>query len=255
MEDKEFLKPISKQIMDQIGDIDKMNKMDNYTVKDSGDRREFASGAVRDMQVGKGRCDLLPLAELSVLITNMDIEKDYMQTIISFDDHPEFWIFRHFNNAINALNAAKNSNDKEIEKISYEIIDSLYMALEIFLVRFYKYPEGTNRKINFWSTLHDVFNSIPADNEEAIKYHINAVLYSAILDLAKHFEAGASKYGDNNWRKGIPINVFIDSAVRHFCKFMRGDTDEPHDIAFMWNVVCCIWTINNLGLIIQEEQK
>ena len=201
--------------------------MNNYTVKDSGDRREFASGAVRDMQKGKGRCDLLPLAELATLIDNMDIKKDYIQTIISFDDHPESWIFRHFNNAINALNAAKNSNDKEIEKISYEIIDSLYMALEIFLVRFYRYPEA----------------------------NINNIIYSAILDLAKHFEAGASKYGDNNWRKGIPINVFIDSAIRHFCKFMRGDTDEPHDIAFMWNVVCCIWTINNIGLIIQEERK
>lgn len=29
-------------------------------IKDSGDRREFDSGAVRDMQAGKGRCDLLP---------------------------------------------------------------------------------------------------------------------------------------------------------------------------------------------------
>lgn len=226
----------------------------DYTVKDSGDRREFASGAVRDMQKGKGRCDLLPLSELSILITNMDIEKDYMQTIISFDDHPESWIFRHFNNAINALNVAKNSNDKEIEKISYEIIDSLYMALEIFLVRFYK-SERDDGKIRIWSTLYDALSEISADNDAAIKYHINAVLYSAILDLAKHFEAGASKYGDNNWRKGIPINVFIDSAIRHFCKFMRNDTDEPHDIAFMWNVICCIWTINNLGLIIQEEQK
>ena len=28
---------------------------------DSGDRTEFESGAVRDIQAGKGRCDLLPL--------------------------------------------------------------------------------------------------------------------------------------------------------------------------------------------------
>lgn len=31
------------------------------TIMDSGTRREFTSGAVRDMQDGKGRCDLLPL--------------------------------------------------------------------------------------------------------------------------------------------------------------------------------------------------
>lgn len=31
------------------------------SIKDSGNRTEFESGAVRDMQEGKGRCDLLPL--------------------------------------------------------------------------------------------------------------------------------------------------------------------------------------------------
>lgn len=228
--------------------------MDNYTLKDSGDRREFKSGAVRDMQVGKGRCDLLPLVELSSLITSMDIKRDYIQTIISVNIYSDSWILRHFANAVDALSNVKDTDNKTIEKISNEIVDDLYMALEIFLVHFYKYPEYNNET---WpkKALYDYLSSIPADNEEAIKYHINYVVYSAILDLAKHFEAGARKYGDNNWRKGIPINVFIDSAIRHFCKFMRGDTDEPHDIAFMWNVICCIWTVNNLGLITQEEQK
>ena len=30
-------------------------------IKDSGNRQEFDTGAVRDVQEGKGRCDLLPL--------------------------------------------------------------------------------------------------------------------------------------------------------------------------------------------------
>ena len=33
-------------------------------ILDSGTRREFESGAVRDIQEGKGRCDLMPLGEL-----------------------------------------------------------------------------------------------------------------------------------------------------------------------------------------------
>lgn len=33
-------------------------------IKDSGERREFESGAVRDMQEGKGRFDLLPMCVL-----------------------------------------------------------------------------------------------------------------------------------------------------------------------------------------------
>ena len=34
------------------------------TIKDSGERTEFASGAVRDMHEGKGRMDLLPMCVL-----------------------------------------------------------------------------------------------------------------------------------------------------------------------------------------------
>lgn len=33
-------------------------------IKDSGDRTQFDSGAVRDMHEGKGRCDLLPMCAL-----------------------------------------------------------------------------------------------------------------------------------------------------------------------------------------------
>lgn len=37
-------------------------------IQDSGQRREFATGAVRDIQEGKGRCDLLPLDVVADLI-------------------------------------------------------------------------------------------------------------------------------------------------------------------------------------------
>ena len=33
-------------------------------IQDSGNRREFESGAIRDMAEGKGRCDLMPLIEV-----------------------------------------------------------------------------------------------------------------------------------------------------------------------------------------------
>lgn len=63
-----------------------------------------------------------------------------------------------------------------------------------------------------------------------------------ILEVAKHFEEGAKKYGENNWQKGIPVKCYIDSAIRHYLKWLRGDTDEPHDRAFCWNIMCAIWT-------------
>lgn len=66
--------------------------------------------------------------------------------------------------------------------------------------------------------------------------------YTAILELAVHYEDGAKKYADRNWEKGLPLHSFIDSGVRHYLKFLRGDTDEPHDKAFLWNIVGAIRT-------------
>ena len=40
----------------------------------------------------------------------------------------------------------------------------------------------------------------------------------------------------------MPVKIYIDSAVRHYLKFLRGDEDEPHDRAFCWNIMCAIWT-------------
>lgn len=70
--------------------------------------------------------------------------------------------------------------------------------------------------------------------------------YTMLLEVAKHFEEGAKKYGDNNWRKGIPVRCYIDSAVRHYLKYLRGDKDEPHDRAFCWNILCAIWTCKHM---------
>ena len=49
--------------------------------------------------------------------------------------------------------------------------------------------------------------------------------YTMFLEVSKHFEDGAKKYGENNWQKGIPVHCYIDSAVRHYLKWLRGDKD------------------------------
>ena len=60
--------------------------------------------------------------------------------------------------------------------------------------------------------------------------------------LAKHFENGARKYDDNNWKKGIPLKRYMDSALRHLFKFQDGARDEDHLIAAAWNILCFVWT-------------
>lgn len=78
------------------------------------------------------------------------------------------------------------------------------------------------------------------------------------LEVSKHFEEGCKKYGERNWQKGIPTSCYIDSAVRHYLKWLRGDNDEPHDRAFSWNIMCCIWTALNkpeLNVYAKEETE
>jgi hypothetical protein len=142
-------------------------------LKDSGCRREFSTGAVRDDNGNKGRCDLLPLEVVFKIL---------------------------------ACDPIVNS----IHKFTVDLSTShLYIVM-------------------------DLFTKVRWGNTETM-----------LLEVAKHFEDGARKYGDNNWQKGIPVNCYIDSALRHYFKYRRGDQDEPHDRAFIWNLMCCIWEVDH----------
>lgn len=60
--------------------------------------------------------------------------------------------------------------------------------------------------------------------------------------LAKLYEAGAVKYADRNWEKGIPTGRFMDSAFRHLMNYQDGDRSEDHLTAVVWNMFGLIWT-------------
>jgi hypothetical protein len=64
----------------------------------------------------------------------------------------------------------------------------------------------------------------------------------ALIRLSKHYEAGALKYGERNWEKGIPVHSYMDSAMRHVLKYMDGQKDEDHLCAAAWNLLCAMWT-------------
>lgn len=55
--------------------------------------------------------------------------------------------------------------------------------------------------------------------------------------LAKHYENGAKKYGERNWEKGMPIEWFLDSAIRHLYSYLSGDRSEDHLAAAAWNAL------------------
>ena len=60
--------------------------------------------------------------------------------------------------------------------------------------------------------------------------------WNAIHELAIHCENGALKYGERNCEKGIPTHSLLDSAIRHLSCYMRGQTEENHLRAAIWNI-------------------
>lgn len=54
--------------------------------------------------------------------------------------------------------------------------------------------------------------------------------------LALHYEAGAAKYADRNWEKGIPASRCFSSAVRHLFRWIAGERKEDHLAAAAWNI-------------------
>ena len=87
------------------------------------------------------------------------------------------------------------------------------------------------------------------DGGERIKYGENAAIREpaegkgrpslispwALTRLAKHYENGAKKYDDHNWRKGMPYSRYIDSLLRHVIAFLERDESEDHPAAIAWN--------------------
>lgn len=64
-----------------------------------------------------------------------------------------------------------------------------------------------------------------------------SIPWESILRLSVHYEGGAKKYERWNFRKGIPVSSFIDSACRHLAKYQCGCDDEDHLAAAAFNVL------------------
>jgi hypothetical protein len=62
------------------------------------------------------------------------------------------------------------------------------------------------------------------------------------LFLGAHFGAGADKYGERNFEKGIPLMRTMASIERHLFWHKCGVTDENHLAAMLWNAVVYTWT-------------
>ena len=156
---------------------------------------EFSTGAVRDIQESKGRCDLMPLyfiGELCTLYNNTFSEKH--------------------------------------RKSENELINEIFRNLNTYIY------DGD------YKLLLDSICNFVTMSLTWCDYVESAKMYNACLDVSFHYKNGLEKYGERNWEKGIPLHSFIDSGTRHFLKYLAHYEDERHDLAFIWNLLCCCHT-------------
>lgn len=140
-------------------------------IKDSGQRTQFETGAIREIDETKGRCDLV------------------------------------YNSAWGDLT-----------------LDDFYIHMEDFV-------RSGNRM----------------DAHKALDYAVHKLFNStedAYLEVSQHYAEGAKKYADRNMEKGIPWHSMVDSALRHYTKWRRGDDDEPHARAVIWNLLTLLYMVD-----------
>lgn len=78
------------------------------------------------------------------------------------------------------------------------------------------------------------------------KGYFHCLPFVALESLAKLYEAGALKYGKDNWKRGIPLHCYLDSMMRHATKLSEAWVDEDHAAAVMWNAAGFIWTVKEI---------
>ena len=77
------------------------------------------------------------------------------------------------------------------------------------------------------------------------KLRMSLIPQQELKRVMKRYLDGAEKYGENNWMKGMPRSVFYDCMHRHLDAWWRGDDDEDHAAAVVWNMLCAMWTETN----------
>lgn len=181
-----------------------MNKQ--FDIKDSGERRDFESGAKRDVDYDKPRFDLIPMTALQKII---EYYPDTQKLVIESD----------------GLNDEDKSRLVSLgflwgatadEKLLLEIAWISLQAIQ-------RQEDDCFLRVHY--QLHGGFHLISPNT---------------YMRIANHYGGGAKKYDPWNWSKGMPLSVFHASLMRHIFAIIKNKTDEDHFSAIFFNVAAIL---------------
>lgn len=91
------------------------------------------------------------------------------------------------------------------------------------------------------------------DNDEGKEDYIETISWTAFKRYAQYMTGKKKKYGEGNFKKGIPVESYEQSLMRHVQKYLvnkyeNGDSEkeEDHLSAILFNV---------FGIMHEEERK
>ena len=90
------------------------------------------------------------------------------------------------------------------------------------------------------------------DTQEGKEDYTETISWTAMKRFAKYMTGKKAKYGQGNFKKGIPIENYEQSLLRHVQKYMENkyeggvvETEEDHLAAMVFNI---------FGIMHEEER-
>lgn len=208
-------------------------------IKDSGERRTFSTGAQRDRAGGKGRMDLLPWNAIEELANVADDNLEWLATT-DISSHASLgmkyggrylagWTDKNYL-ALSGLHFLYALECRYMAAIGVSPYSEV--SRDELFARF-GYIDNEGQIV--WPE-PDYFY------EELCEGYYDLLPWNALIEVSKIFEAGAIKYAARNWERGMPIDEYLDSGLRHGAKFLGGWNDENHLAQAAWNMVCALDT-------------
>lgn len=104
------------------------------------------------------------------------------------------------------------------------------------------------------SNLHEKFDTgairgigVAGDRVDSFPLRFDLLMsnISFLERMARTYGEGSIKYGDDNWKQGIPEKSLINHAMAHLIQHLRGDKSEDHLAHLAWNIITLMWMQEN----------
>lgn len=82
---------------------------------------------------------------------------------------------------------------------------------------------------------------VAGETENPLRYDLLIGNTPAMRRIAAVFAEGAMKFGDNNWKKGMPKSALMNHSLAHIVAYEHGDKSEDHLPKAVWGLMALMY--------------